>query len=64
MPPVQHGWASMTDEEIQTAERILGYEFSDRELLKRALTHASLVDSRHGSAHANPCLAGGFEASE
>jgi len=46
MLPVQHGWASMTDEEIQTAERLLGYEFSDRELLKRALTHASLVDSR------------------
>jgi len=36
----------MNEEEIRTAERLLGHEFSDRELLKLALTHASLVDSR------------------
>ena len=36
----------MNEEEIQTAENLMGYQFTDRDLLKRALTHASLVDSR------------------
>lgn len=36
----------MTDEEIRIAEKLLGHEFSDRALLKLALTHASLVDDR------------------
>ncbi len=36
----------MTEDEIQAAEQLLGYQFNDRELLKRSLTHASLVDSR------------------
>ena len=36
----------MTDEQIQRAERLLGYRFRDRDLLRRSLTHASVVDSR------------------
>ena len=36
----------MTDEEIEAAEQLLNHRFFDRELLKRSLTHASLVDSR------------------
>ncbi len=36
----------MTDEQIQQAERLLGYRFRDRDLLRRSLTHASVVDSR------------------
>jgi ribonuclease-3 len=36
----------MTEEEIRTAEELLGHEFTDRALLRRALTHASLVDDR------------------
>ena len=36
----------MTDEQIQRAERLLGYRFRDPNLLRRALTHASVVDSR------------------
>jgi ribonuclease-3 len=36
----------MTEEEIQKAEAIVGHCFRDRDLLKRSLTHASLVDSR------------------
>ncbi|MBT8487048.1 MAG: ribonuclease III [Phycisphaerales bacterium] len=36
----------MTEDEIQRAEELIGYSFADRDLLKQALTHASLVDSR------------------
>ncbi len=36
----------MESQDIRTAERLLGHRFSDRELLARALTHASLADSR------------------
>ena len=36
----------MTEDEVRTAEQLLGYEFEDPAILKRALTHASLVDSR------------------
>ncbi|MHC5113840.1 MAG: ribonuclease III [Planctomycetota bacterium] len=36
----------MTGDEIERAEELLGHEFSDRTLLQRAVTHASLVDSR------------------
>ena len=36
----------MAPEQITEAERILGYSFDDPELLKRALTHSSFVDSR------------------
>ena len=36
----------MDPEDIRTAERLLGHRFSDRQLLARALTHASVADSR------------------
>ena len=36
----------MDQKSIRTAERLLGHRFSDEELLVRALTHASLADSR------------------
>ncbi len=36
----------MTEEEIAIAEESLGYTFQDRALLKQALTHSSVVDSR------------------
>jgi len=36
----------MTADEIERAEQLLGHKFSDRDLLQRAVTHASLVDSR------------------
>ncbi len=36
----------MDTADIQQIEEILGHKFSDQELLTRALTHASLVDSR------------------
>lgn len=36
----------MTDDVLQTAERALGYTFKDRSLLRRALTHASVAESR------------------
>ena len=36
----------MDPEDIRTAERLLGHRFSDRPLLARALTHASVADSR------------------
>jgi ribonuclease III len=36
----------MQSEEIQRAEELLGYRFKDHQLLKCALTHASLADSR------------------
>ncbi|MCP3902831.1 MAG: ribonuclease III [Planctomycetes bacterium] len=36
----------MTPEDIERAEELLGHEFSDRDLLQRAVTHASVVDSR------------------
>jgi ribonuclease-3 len=36
----------MTTTEIETIEQLLGHRFNDHELLARALTHASLVDSR------------------
>jgi ribonuclease-3 len=39
----------MTDDEILAAEELLGHTFADRDLLKRAFTHASFVDSRHES---------------
>jgi ribonuclease III len=32
--------------DIQSIERVLGYAFGDHQLLERAVTHASLVDSR------------------
>src|SRR5688500_2809957 len=32
--------------EIQRIEQLLGHQFADYELLQRAITHASLVDSR------------------
>ncbi len=37
---------SMDPQEILKAEEMLGHSFSDRALLKRALTHASLATSR------------------
>ena len=36
----------MDSNEIRTAEELLGHQFEDKQLLVRALTHASLVDSR------------------
>jgi ribonuclease-3 len=36
----------MDPQAIRTAERLLGREFKDKDLLARSLTHASLVDSR------------------
>lgn len=36
----------MTPQDLDAAERMLGYTFQDEALLKHALTHASLVDSR------------------
>ena len=37
----------MTEQDrLELAEEILDYEFNDRELLERAVTHASLVDAR------------------
>ncbi|MHC4948580.1 MAG: ribonuclease III [Planctomycetota bacterium] len=39
----------MDQSSIERAEEILGHRFQDRELLERALTHASLVESRHDS---------------
>jgi ribonuclease III len=36
----------MQSEEIAKAEQLLGYRFKDHQILKRALTHASLADSR------------------
>ena len=37
--------AAWREEELAAAEQALGYAFSDRELLKTCLTHASLVNS-------------------
>ncbi len=37
---------SMDEQNIRRAEELLGHEFSDRQILVRALTHASLADSR------------------
>ena len=37
--------AAWREEELAAAEQALGYAFSDRELLKSCLTHASLVNS-------------------
>ena len=37
--------AAWREEELAAAERALGNAFSDRELLKTCLTHASLVNS-------------------
>jgi ribonuclease-3 len=37
---------TLNADEIQRAEEMLGYHFASRELLARALTHASLADSR------------------
>lgn len=34
------------DDMIEQAEQVLGYRFSDRQLLRRALTHASVADDR------------------
>ncbi|MFK7960414.1 MAG: ribonuclease III [Phycisphaerales bacterium] len=39
----------MTEADIEAIEDALEYEFEDRDLLKRALTHASLVDCRTDS---------------
>ena len=39
----------MIEEEILAAERLIGYAFGDRSLLKRSLTHASGVASRLNS---------------
>lgn len=36
----------METQDIHKAEELLGYAFKDKALLKRALTHASLADSR------------------
>src|SRR2546423_2990918 len=36
----------MTSIDIQRIEQLLSHQFADHDLLKRALTHASLVDSR------------------
>lgn len=36
----------MDENHLSDAEQLLGYHFRDRELLHRALTHASLADSR------------------
>lgn len=36
----------MESDTLVTAQRILGHQFSDLDLLEQALTHASLVDSR------------------
>lgn len=36
----------MNETELEQAEALIGYHFNDRELLQRALTHASLSDSR------------------
>jgi len=36
----------MSETEIERAEELIGYRFNDPELLARALTHASLSDSR------------------
>ncbi len=38
--------AVVEDQVLEKAEQILEYEFKDRELLKRALIHASLADAR------------------
>lgn len=39
----------MTPQEIKSAQKMLGYTFNDEGLLKLAITHASLVDSRFES---------------
>lgn len=39
----------MTEDTIEAAQRALGYTFRDTELLRLALTHASVADSRLGS---------------
>ncbi len=36
--------------EYQTIEKILGYEFADKELLERALTHSSFANEHTGNA--------------
>jgi ribonuclease-3 len=36
----------MNEETLQQIEQIIGYEFSNRELLRRAFTHSSAVDNR------------------
>ena len=36
----------MDPNEIRTAERLLGHEFADKDVLAQALTHASVADSR------------------
>jgi len=36
----------MPDPMLDAAEELIGYVFSDRSLLERALTHASLADDR------------------
>ncbi len=36
----------MDPQDIRTAERLLGHQFADKPLLVRALTHASIADSR------------------
>jgi ribonuclease-3 len=39
----------MNEETLQQIEQIIGYEFSNRELLRRAFTHSSAVDNRLSS---------------
>ena len=36
----------MNDEMLDAAEKLIGHQFEDRPLLRRALTHASLTDDR------------------
>src|SRR5690606_8313255 len=38
-------WAMKIDE-LDRAEEVLGYQFKDRELLRRALRHASCTDNK------------------
>jgi ribonuclease-3 len=46
MPDVADGGGFMDQADFERAEQLLGHRFADRDLLARALTHASRADSR------------------